>query len=444
MKACSLAHLNVPTIDIIKEMGHEKKTNEDNYLEYLSFAKAKQIYGDSLTVEVSDRLKYELKIIKHRGASGYFLFLQDVVNTAQSKFGVWIGPGRGSAAGCLLCYCLGITKIDPLRHDLLFERFLNPDGITFPDIDIDTEIGGRERIMSWLEQKYGKECCAHIAKGKECLHLCGVVVANKPIANLAPISTLSVKVPSGSQTTLNCVQYDDIESSGLIKYDFIGLDTLTQMKEICELIKIKGGKDIDIEKIPIDDNRTMILFQNGQTDDIFLFSSNDMKKYLQEFKPTSFEDLVILNCLYRPGSMDDIAAVIKHKKSENPIEYIIPCIDSVLNKTYGIIVYQEQIMMLSRLIANFNKSESALLRMAIGMFKKEMLPALKNQFIRGGTKNGYKKTALEKLWNEIESKGRYVFNKSHSVCYTWLAYQMAYLKANYSKEFVQVMEKYHS
>ena len=444
MKTCQITHLNVPIIDVIKEMGGERKKNEDYYLENLCFAKAKQIYGDCLPKEVSDRLKYELKIIKHRGASGYFLFLQDVVNAVQSELGIWIGPGRGSAAGCLVCYCLGITKIDPLRHDLLFERFLNPDGITFPDIDIDTEIGGRERIMSCLEQKYGKECCAHIAKGKECLHLCGVVVANKPIANLAPLSTLSVKVPSGSQTTLNCVQYDDIESSSLIKYDFIGLDTLTQMKEICELIKIKGGKDIDIEKIPIDDNRTMKLFQNGQTDDIFLFSSNEMKRNLQDFHPTSLDDLVILNCLYRPGSMDDIAAVIKHKKSENPIEYIIPCIDSVLNKTYGIIVYQEQIMMLSRLIANFNKSESALLRMAIGMFKKEMLPALKNQFIRGGTKNGYKKTALEKLWNEIESKGRYVFNKSHSVCYTWLAYQMAYLKANYSKEFVQVMEKYHS
>ena len=444
MKTCQITHLNVPIIDVIKEMGGERKKNEDYYLENLCFAKAKQVYGDCLPKEVSDRLKYELKIIKHRGASGYFLFLQDVVNAVQSELGIWIGPGRGSAAGCLVCYCLGITKIDPLRHDLLFERFLNPDDITFPDIDIDTEIGGRERIMSWFQQKYGKECCAHIAKGKECLHLCGVVVANKPIANLAPLSTLSVKGPSGSQTTLNCVQYDDIESSSLIKYDFIGLDTLTQMKEICELIKIKGDKDIDIEKIPIDDNRTMKLFQNGQTDDIFLFSSNEMKRNLQDFHPTSLDDLVILNCLYRPGSMDDIAAVIKHKKSENPIEYIIPCIDSVLNKTYGIIVYQEQIMMLSRLIANFNKSESALLRMAIGMFKKEMLPALKNQFIRGGTKNGYKKTALEKLWNEIESKGRYVFNKSHSVCYTWLAYQMAYLKANYSKEFVQVMEKYHS
>ena len=443
MKTCQITHLNVPIIDVIKEMGGERKKNEDYYLENLCFAKAKQIYGDCLPKEVSDRLKYELKIIKHRGASGYFLFLHDVVNIAQSELGVWIGPGRGTAAGCLVCYCLGITKIDPLKYALLFERFLNPDGIVFPDIDIDTEDNGRERIISWLQQKYGKECCAHIAIGKG-LHQCGFVVADEPISNLASISTLAIEDLSGRRITLNCVQYKDIESSSLIKYDFIGLDTLTQMKEICELIKIKGGKDIDIEKIPIDDNRTMILFQNGQTDDIFLFSLNEMKRNLQDFHPRSFDDLVILNCLYRPGSMDDIAAVIKQKKSKNPIEYIIPCVDSVLHNTYGIIVYQEQIMMLSCLIANFNKSESALLRMAIGMFKKEMLPALKNQFIRGGTKNGYKKTALEKLWNEIESKGRYVFNKSHSVCYTWLAYQMAYLKANYSKEFVQVMEKYHS
>ena len=443
MRACSLAHLNVPTIDIIKEMGNEKKNNEDNYLEYLSFVKAKQIYGDLLPKEVLDRLKYELQIIKHRGTSGYFLFIHDVVNTAQSELDVWIGPGRGSAAGCLVCYCLGITKVDPLRYGLLFERFLNPDGILFPDIDIDTDNEGRELIISWLQQKYGKECCAHIATGKD-LHQCGFVVADEPISNLVSISTLAIEDLSGRRITLNCVQYKDIESSSLIKYDFIGLDTLTQMKEICELIKIKGGKDIDIEKIPIDDNRTMKLFQNGQTDDIFLFSSNEMKRNLQDFHPTSLDDLVILNCLYRPGSMDDIAAVIKQKYSTKPIEYIIPCMKSILHNTYGNIVYQEQIMMLSRLIANFNKSESALLRMAIGMFKKEKLPALRNQFIRGGIKNGYKKTALEKLWNKIESKGMYIFNKSHSVCYTWLAYQMAYLKANYSKEFVQVMEKYHS
>ena len=442
MKARRIAHINVPTIDVIKEMGGEKKRNEDNYLECLSFTKAKQIYGALLPEEISDKLKYELQIIRDRGASGYFLFLQDVVNTAQSELGIWIGPGRGTAAGCLVCYCLGITKIDPLKYDLLFERFLNPDDNMFPDIDIDTENEGRKSIISWLQHKYGKECCAHIAKGKD-LHLCGFVVADEPIRNLVPTSTRIVEESSDRRITLNCVQYNDIQSSGLIKFDILDLETVTQMKEICGLIKMKKGEDLDIEKIPQDDMKTMDLFRSGHTDDILLFSSNDMKKWLQDFNPTCLEDLTFLNCMYRPGSMDDIALVIKHKQSKKPIEYIIPCMESVLHNTYGIIVYQEQIMELSRLIADFSRSESALLRMAVGMFKKEMLPTLRNRFIRGGMKNGYPKAALKKLWNEIEDKGRYTFNKSHSVCYTWLAYQMAYLKANYPKEFAQVMEKYH-
>ena len=246
MKARRFAQMNVPTIDFIKRMGSEKKRNEDYYLECLSFAKAKQIYGDLLPEEVSDRLKYELQIIMDRGASGYFLFLQDVVNTAQSELGIWIGPGRGTAAGCLVCYCLGITKIDPLKYGLLFERFLNPDGIVFPDIDIDTENEGRECIISSLQQKYGKECCAHIAKGKD-LHLCGFVVADEPITNLAPISTRVVEVFSERRITLNCVQYKDIQSSGLIKFDFLDLETVTQMKEICGLVKMKDDEDLDIE-----------------------------------------------------------------------------------------------------------------------------------------------------------------------------------------------------
>ena len=329
-----------------------------------------------------------------------------------------------------------------MKYGLLFERFLNPDDIVFPDIDIDTENNGRERIISWLQQKYGKECCAHILTGNG-LHQCGFVVADKPITNLAPISTRVVEVFSERRITLNCVQYKDIQSSGLIKFDFLDLETVTQMKEICGLVKMKDDEDLDIEKIPQDDIKTMDLFQRGHTDDIFLFSSNDMKMWLKDFNPTCFEDLTFLNCMYRPGAMDDIALVIKQKKYKKSIEYIIPCMESVLHNTYGIIVYQEQIMELSRLIANFSRSESALLRMSVGMFKKEMLPTLRNRFIRGGMKNGYSKTALKKLWNKIEDKGRYAFNKSHSVCYTWLAYQMAYLKANYPKEFAQVMEKYH-
>ena len=442
MKARRFAQMNIPTIDVIKRMGSEKNRNEDYYLEYLSFTKAKQIYGEMLPKEVSNRLKYEVQIIRDRGASGYFLFLQDVVNTAQSELGIWIGPGRGTVASFLVCYCLGITKIDPLKYDLLFERFLKPGSTVFPNIDIETENEGRKCIISWLQQKYGEEHCAHIAKGKD-LHLCGFVVVDEPITNLAPISTHVVEVSSERRITLNCVQYNDIQSSGLIKFDFIDLETITQMKEICGLVKMKKGEDLDIEKIPQDDMKTMDLFRSGHTDDILLFSSNDMKMLQQDFNPTCFEDLIILNCLYRPGSMDDIATVIKHKQSKKPIEYKIPCMESVLHNTYGIIVYQEQIMEISRLIAGFSRSESALLRMAVGMFKKEMLPALRNRFIRGGVKNASPKAALKKLWNEIENKGRYAFNKSHSVCYTWLAYQMAYLKANYPKEFAQVMEKYH-
>ena len=284
MKVRRFAHMNVPTIDVIKEMGGEKKRNEDNYLECLSFTKAKQIYGDLLPEDVSDRLKYELQIIRDRGASGYFLFLHDVVNTAQSELGIWIGPGRGTAAGCLVCYCLGITKIDPLKYDLLFERFLNPDSTVFPDIDIDTENEGRECIISWLQQKYGKECCANIAKGKD-LHLCGFVVADEPIRNLVPISTRVVEVSSNRRITLNCVQYNDIQSSGLIIFDFIDLETLTQMKEICKLVKMKDSEGLDIEKIPQDDMKTMDLFRSGHTDDILLFSSNDMKMLLQDFNP---------------------------------------------------------------------------------------------------------------------------------------------------------------
>ena len=318
MKARRFAQMNVPTIDFIKRMGSEKKRNEDYYLECLSFAKAKQIYGDLLPEEVSDRLKYELQIIIDRGASGYFLFLQDVVNTAQSELGIWIGPGRGTAAGCLVCYCLGITKIDPLKYGLLFERFLNPDGIVFPDIDIDTENEGRECIISSLQQKYGKECCAHIAKGKD-LHLCGFVVADEPITNLAPISTRVVEVFSERRITLNCVQYKDIQSSGLIKFDFLDLETVTQMKEICGFVKMKDDEDLDIEKIPQDDIKTMDLFQRGHTDDIFLFSSNDMKMWLKDFNPTCFEDLTFLNCMYRPGSMDDIALVINRKNPRSQL-----------------------------------------------------------------------------------------------------------------------------
>ena len=513
----------IPTIDIPDSFGDEKTSKEDAYLEFLSFSKAKRIYGDMLPEDVIDRLNFELQIIKQRGASGYFLFLQDVICTAQSELGVWISPGRGSAAGSLVCYCLGITKIDPLKHDLLFERFLSIDGTMFPDIDIDFDDEGRERVIEWLQEKFGKDCCAHIVsfstfstanafsaiarvnqlhtpetmainevlsshygyswrsikdvikyepKLKKVIrkvglplnnaidntavlerkirglgiHACGFIVANDPITDWAPISTVSIEDSNGNDEILRSVQYEGmrVESSGLIKFDFLGLKTLSQMRDICRLIKTQKDENFNIDVIPIDDEKTIKLFQTGQTDDVFQFNYQGMQKFLRELHPTCFEDLVILNCMYRPGPMEDISTLIKHKKSKKGIKYIIPCMEKYLQNTYGIIVYQEQMMMLSRLIADFNRGESDLLRKALGRRKTDVLSVLKPKFIEGGMKNGHKKNALEKVWNEMEHKGMYAFNKSHAVCYTWLAYQMAYLKANYPEEFKQVIEKYNS
>ena len=508
----------VPGIYIPNGFGNEEISEEDDYLKYLSFSKARQIYGKSLSEDVADRLKFELEIIRQRGASGYFLFLQNIINIVQSELDVWVGPGRGSAAGSLVCYCLGITKIDPLKHDLLFERFLSPEGSMFPDIDVDVDDERREDVLELLQQIYGKDCCAHIVsfrtfstanafstvarvsqmhtpetlainellsgyswrsiknyvkyepeirkairkvgnplrnafantailERKICglgVHACGFVVADKTVSDWAPISTCSIEDSKGNEQTVRCTQYDGwhVESSGLIKFDFLGLKTLSQMRDICASVKVHYDKDFDIEKIPIDDEKTMELFQTGQTDDVFQFSSKGMQKFLQKLHPTCFEDLVILNCMYRTGPMEDIPTLVKHKKSKKGIKYIIPCMEKYLHNTYGIIVYQEQIMMLSRLIANFDRGESDLLRKALGKRKMDVLSVLKPRFIDGGIKNGHKKNALEKVWNEMEAKGMYAFNKSHAVCYTWLAYQMAYLKANYPEEFKQVMEKY--
>ena len=366
----------IPTIDIPDSFGDEKTSKEDAYLEFLSFSKAKRIYGDMLPEDVIDRLNFELQIIKQRGASGYFLFLQDVICTAQSELGVWISPGRGSAAGSLVCYCLGITKIDPLKHDLLFERFLSIDGTMFPDIDIDFDDEGRERVIEWLQEKFGKDCCAHIVsfstfstanafsaiarvnqlhtpetmainevlsshygyswrsikdvikyepKLKKVIrkvglplnnaidntavlerkirglgiHACGFIVANDPITDWAPISTVSIEDSNGNDEILRCVQYEGmrVESSGLIKFDFLGLKTLSQMRDICRLIKTQKDENFNIDVIPIDDEKTIKLFQTGQTDDVFQFNYQGMQKFLRELHPTCFEDLVILNCM---------------------------------------------------------------------------------------------------------------------------------------------------
>ena len=491
--------------------------NDTDYLEHLTYTKAKVINGVPLPEEVDDRLQYELEIIKKNGAERYFLFIQDVVNYAEKELGALVGPGRGSSAGSLVAYCLGITKIDPLKHDLLFERFMCPDRQMLPDIDLDFDEEGRSHVIEWLNDKYGKDYCAHIisystfstrtafssvAQVKQLpadaakaihqaipvyspyypktmdnaikyspelrklvrsagqtiqnaicdtkvlegtikgtgVHACGFIVSDSPISDWAPVCVQ--EDPDEEGKTIRCTQYDGrtIEETGLIKFDFLSLKTLSQLKKICERIKVKTGKDFDMEKIPLDDQKTLELFQRGDTGDIFQYETHGMQKCLRELHPTTFEDLVLLNVMYRPGIMEIIPLLIKRKKDVSKIRYAIPNMEKYLHDTYGILVYQEQLMLLSRLIADFNRGESDALRKAIGKRKQDKLAELKLKFIKGGMNNGYKKSTLERIWKDWEHKGMYAFNKAHAVCYSWLGYQMGYLKANYPEVFNQVMK----
>lgn len=491
--------------------------SDADYLEQLTYTKAKVIYGNPLPEEVDGRLQFELEIIKKNGVERYFLFIQDVVNYAEKELGALVGPGRGSAAGSLVAYCLGITKIDPLKHDLLFERFMCPDRKMLPDIDLDFDEDGRSRVIEWLEKKYGKDCCAHIisystfstrtaissiaqvkqlpAETANAIHqaipmylpyypktmdnairyspelwklvrsadqtiqnaICdtkllegtikgmgvdasGFIINDSPISDWAPVCVQDV--PDVENRTIRCTQYDGrtIEETGLIKFDFLSLKTLSQLKKICERIKVNTGKDFDIKKIPLDDTKTLELFQRGDTEGVLQYETQGMQQYLLEFHPTSFEDVVLLNVLYRPGLMENLPLLIKRKKGESKIRYAIPNMEKYLKDTYGILVYQEQLMMLSRLIANFNRGESDSLRKAVGKKKQDKIAELKPKFIEGGLRNGYKKSTLEKIWKDWELKGMYAFNKAHAVCYSWIGYQMGYFKANYPEVFNQVMK----
>lgn len=495
--------------------GEDLSQLEADYLENLTFTKARQIYGDPLPEEVLERLQYELDTIKKKDASGYFLFMQDLVHAAESELGLWVGPGRGSSAGSLVAYCLGINKIDPLQYGLLFERFLNPDRTSFPDIDLDFEDGGRERVIEWLEKKYGKEHCAHIisfqivqlkitfkniSNIKKCsiadtntisnlgifqqktildalnrsralklndgtglliiqtalqdttvldvfprriiTSYCGFVICDEPIISRAPIVTVTPRRAGIFGNCVKCVQYDAqcVESAGLVKVDFFDWRRLSQMKAVCEKIKSNHGVDFDIEKIPMDDPKSLELFQQRQTNDIFLFSSEGMRSLLLKMHPTSFEDLVILNAMYRTDLLDELPTLIKQKNGKKKIKYVHPIMEKYLQETYGMIVYQEQIMQLSQAIAGFSRGESDELRRAIARKNIDVCAVLKSKFVEGGIRNGYTKRALEKVWKEFEDKGACAFNKSHAVCYTWIAYQMAYLKANYPVEFQEVMK----
>ena len=491
---------------------------ESDYLRKLTMDGAHKRYGDPLPDDVKERIDFELGVMRNMGFPGYFLIVQDFIAAARDM-GVSVGPGRGSAAGSVVAYCLKITDIDPLKYDLLFERFLNPDRISLPDIDVDFDDEGRYKVLDWITQKYGKERVAHIitygtmaAKSsikdvarvqnldlgesnrlaklvpdkfpedsktgkapkvnlKNCLsmvpemkdayekgpaivhdvlkyasqlegtvrqvgvHACGIIIGADDLTNFAPLSTVEDK---NTKEDVLVTEYEGsvIEDVGLIKMDFLGLKTLSIIKETIRNIKKSKGIDVDIDAIPIDDEKTYALFCEGDTVATFQFESPGMQKYLKELKPSKFEDIIAMNALYRPGPMDYIPQFINRKQGREEIQYDIPIMERYLKDTYGITVYQEQVMLLSRLLANFTRGESDTLRKAMGKKQKDKLDHLKPKFIEQGKANGHDEKVLEKIWGDWEKFASYAFNKSHATCYSWVAYQTAYLKAHYLAEFM--------
>ena len=500
----------------IKRLGGYEKLYriklEGDYLAKLAFDGAKRLYGDPLSEEVKERLNFELYIMKTMGFPGYFLIVQDFINAARTQLGVSVGPGRGSAAGSAVAYCLGITKIDPIQYDLLFERFLNPDRISLPDIDVDFDDDGRGEVLRWVTEKYGQEKVAHIitygtmatkmaikdvarvqklplsesdrlcklvpdkipdkklnlpnaiayvpelqaaeassdplvrdtmkyAKMLEGnvrgtgVHACGTIICRDDITDWVPVSTADDK-ETGEKMLVTQYEGSVIEDTGLIKMDFLGLKTLSIIKEAVENVRLHRGVNLDIDKISISDPATYQLYCDGRTIGTFQFESAGMQKYLRELQPSTFEDLIAMNALYRPGPMDYIPDFIDRKWGRKPIEYDIPIMEKYLKDTYGITVYQEQVMLLSRLLADFTRGESDALRKAMGKKLRDKLDHMKPKFIAGGQKNGHEPKVLEKIWADWEKFASYAFNKSHATCYSWVAYQTAYLKANYSAEYM--------
>lgn len=501
--------------------GYEKVIRvklEADYLAKLAYEGAKKRYGDVLSEEQTERIEFELHVMKTMGFPGYFLIVQDFISNARSM-GVSVGPGRGSAAGSVVAYCLRITDIDPLKYDLLFERFLNPDRISMPDIDIDFDDDGRGQVLRWVTDKYGKERVAQIVTygtmatkssikdvarvqklplseadrltklipdkfpegpdGKapkvniaNCLkyvpelqqarnsldinlantlryaemlegtvrqtgvHACGVIIGADDLTNLVPLSTA---VDKETNQNILVTQYEGsvIEEVGLIKMDFLGLKTLSIIKEALSNIKKSKNVDLDIDSIPIDDEKTYELFSKGMTVGTFQFESAGMQKHLQALQPTQFEDLIAMNALYRPGPMQYIPQFINRKHGREKIEYPFPEMEKRLKDTYGITVYQEQVMLLSRDLAGFTRGQSDELRKAMGKKLIDKMEALKVKFMAGCEKNGFgPKQKLEQIWADWAEFAKYAFNKSHATCYSWIAYQTAYLKANFPAEFM--------
>ena len=495
---------------------------EADYLKKITYEGAARRYGTPLDKEVDDRIRFELHIMKTMGFPGYFLIVQDFINVARERLGVSVGPGRGSAAGSAAAYCLGITQIDPIKYDLLFERFLNPDRISLPDIDVDFDDDGRADVLHYVTERYGGDKVAHIitfgtmaAKSaikdvarveqlplpesnrianlvpkrmpdgpdgktlkttlsncykyvpefapeltsqnylvRETLeyakrlegnvrntgvHACGVIICRDPITDWVPVATAVDKsAESKDNDKMIVTQYEGsiIEDTGLIKMDFLGLKTLSIIKEALSNIKQTRGIDVDIDNIDINDPKTYQLYCEGRTIGTFQFESAGMQKYLRELQPSTFEDLIAMNALYRPGPMDYIPDFIARKHGRSPIVYDIPVMEKYLKDTYGVTVYQEQVMLLSRLLANFTRGQSDTLRKAMGKKLIAKMNELEELFLKGGQENGHDPKVLTKIWNDWKKFASYAFNKSHATCYSWVAFQTAWLKANYPSEYM--------
>ena len=501
------------------EMPSEFKT-QDDYLRYLTYEGAKKRYGE-ITAEIEERLDFELSVIKDSGYPGYFLIVQDFTTVAR-QMNVSVGPGRGSAAGSAVAYCVGITNVDPIKYQLLFERFLNPERVSMPDIDIDFDDEGRSRVMDYVIDKYGKRQVSQIItygsmaaksamkdvgrvmdiplaeviiatktfpdhlsaslnkvlgedgiqeklKGKlnadqlidaekfrkiafakndigkmimtakklegsirnTGVHACGVIITPTDMTEILPMA-----LAKGSD--LMVTQYDNsvVEDAGLLKMDFLGLKTLTIIKDAIEIIKERHGIKIIADDIPLDDKKTYELFQNGLTTAIFQFESPGMQKHLIGLVPDKFEDLIAMNALYRPGPMEYIPSFIKRKHGQEEVKYDLDAMEEYLEETYGITVYQEQVMLLSRKLAGFTLGQADTLRKAMGKKIIAMMDKLFPLFIEGGKENGHDEKILAKVWKDWEKFASYAFNKSHSTCYAFIAYQTAYLKANYPAEYM--------
>lgn len=487
----------LPKFDIPKEF-----ESEDDYLKFLTYEGAKKKYTE-ITQPIRDRLDFELETIKKTGYPGYFLIVQDFTSKAR-EMGVSVGPGRGSAAGSAVAYCIGITNVDPIKYDLLFERFLNPDRVSLPDIDIDFDDEGRDRVLKYVIDKYGKtqvaqiitygtmaakssirDCArvmelplteanilakmipekpgtslgdafaevkelAEIKKGNDLkaqvlqqavilegsvrntgVHACGVIITPDNLTNLVPVST-------AKDSEMLVTQFDNsvVESAGLLKMDFLGLTTLSIINTAVKNVRKSKGINIDVDAIPLDDQKTYHLFQRGETAGTFQFESVGMQKYLRQLKPDKFEDLIAMNALYRPGPMEYIPAFIARKHGREPIKYDLPEMEEYLAETYGITVYQEQVMLLSQKLAGFSKGDADVLRKAMGKKQKAVLDKMKDKFIKGCAERGHGKDICEKIWTDWEAFAQYAFNKSHSTCYSLVAYHTAYLKANYPAEYM--------